>query len=470
MRPFSIQMLAAGVVAPGLLAAGSLGLVACDAGANDKSLDSAAVAAATNRAPVAEAGSNIRQPADGAVQLSGTATDPDGDSPLVFHWSFDRVPDGSEVATRESPFSKNNAADATSPTFMPDRVGTYIVSLKVNDGTTDSTPDAVIITVVEPDNLPVANAGADLSVAQGATAGLNGAGSFDPQGRVLTYAWTLVDRPAASAVTSLTGADTAAASFVPDARGVYTANLVVSNGLASSIGDAVVVTVTGTDGAPVANAGEDQAVEDCTSLTLNCGASVDPDGDVLTYQWAIQSKPAGSSATFGDAAAASTSFWADQAGSYVLSCAVSDGANWSTPDTVTLTAGERASNSEPVVNAGADMTVSGGTAECSLSGYTYTCDECGAVSVSLGTDATISDPDRDPYSIEWSVLEGNATIASTGTLQTTAVLSDAEPTEPGECEDVEFKFQLRSQDCTGAETKDTISYTVTCCGVSDTAP
>lgn len=470
MRPFSIHLMAVGMLPLGLVASGSPILVGCDDGAADKGTDTAAAAIATNQAPIAVAGSNIRQSADTSVQLSGTATDADGDAPLTFHWTFDRVPDGSEVATRESPFSKNNSADATSPTFMPDRVGTYIVSLTVNDGKVDSASDSVIVTITEPENLPVANAGADMTIAQGETATLSGVGSFDPQGRVLTYAWTLVDKPAASAVTTLSGAETSAATFVPDARGIYTANLVVNNGLAASVGDAVVVTVTGTDGAPVANAGEDQLVEDCTSVTLDCGASVDPDGDALTYQWAIQSKPAGSSATFGDASAQSTAFWADQAGSYVLSCAVSDGANWSTPDTLTLAASERASNSEPVVSAGADLTVSGGTGACEASGYTYNCEECSAVSVSLGSDASISDPDRDPFTIEWTVLEGSASIADPTSVQTTAILSDAEPTEPGECEDVEYKFQLRSVDCTGAETKDSITFTVTCCGVTDSAP
>ena len=452
MRPFSLLLLA---------------LVACDDAA-DKAADTASTAA-NNSVPVADAGPNIEQAADSAVQLSGKGIDADGDA-LTFHWAFDRVPDGSEVATRESPFSKNHTADAAAPSFLPDRVGTYIVSLMVNDSKVDSASDSLIVTVSEPENLPVAQAGNDLVVAQGATASLNGSTSFYPQGRTLTYLWTLIDQPDASVVASLTGSATATASFVPDARGNYTANLVVNNGLVNSVADAVVITVTGADGAPVANAGENQSVEDCTSIAINCGGSIDPDGDALTYHWAIQSKPATSSATFGDAAAAATTFWADQAGTYVLSCAVSDGANWSTPDTLQLDTSERRTNSEPVVNAGVDTTVSGGTATCEASGYTYDCAECSSVSVTLGADASISDPDRDPFSTEWSVLDGSATINEPGQLQTTAILSDAAPVEPRECEDFEYRFQLRSVDCTGAETTDTVTYTVTCCGVTDSAP
>lgn len=452
MRPISLLFLA---------------LFACDGDSADKATDTGTTAVG-NRAPTADAGSNITQSADTVVQLSGSGIDLDSD-PLTYHWAFDRVPDGSTITGMESAFSKNNAADAQSPTFLPDRVGTYIVSLRVNDGRVDSPVDAAIVTITEPDNLPVANAGVDATAAQGSTVSLDGSASYDPLGRTLTYVWTLVDKPAASALTSLTGSETAGPNFVPDARGNYTANLVVNNGLASSIADAVVITATGTDGAPIANAGEDQRVEDCTSITLNCGGSVDPDGDKLTYQWAIQS-PAASTATFGDSSASTTTFWIDKAGTYVLSCAVSDGANWSTPDTVTIDASERATNSEPVVNAGADMTISGGTAVCEASGYTYECAECGQVTVTLGGDASVTDPDRDPYSMLWTVTDGSATISDATVLPTTATLSDASPTEPDECEDVEYRFSLAATDCTGASTTDTVTYTVTCCGVGDTAP
>ncbi len=433
-----------------------------------------AVVVDPNDAPVAEAGAALTQAADTTVQLNGGASsDPNGDA-LTYHWTFDRLPDGSELAGKEKAFSANDTADAVQPTFQPDRVGTFIVKLVVNDGKLDSLADFVIVTVTAPDNLPVANAGVDVTGAMGTTIGLDGAASFDPKGRTLTYAWTLIDKPTASTLAGLTAGDSSAPSFMPDARGNYTVNLVVNNGLASSVADASVITVTGEDGEPIANAGEDMAVEDCTSITLSCAGSVDPDGDALRYFWSIQSQPANSEVknetSFSDRTAVSPTFWPDQAGSYLLTCAVFDGKSWSNADQMTLVAAERASNSKPVADAGADTSVSGGNAECVESGYVYNCDECASTTVALGGDARASDPDGDPIAIEWTLVEGSATITNNAVVSTTATLSDAEPTEPGACEDVDYTFKMTVTDCTGESTSDTVKFTLSCCGVEDTGP
>ena len=95
--------------------------------------------AAANTPPLANAGVDQTGVVGTVVVLDGGASsDPDGD-PLSFAWSLTTVPAGSAAVL-------NNAASVT-PSFTPDVAGTYEATLVVNDGTTDSAPDVVVITV-----------------------------------------------------------------------------------------------------------------------------------------------------------------------------------------------------------------------------------------------------------------------------------------------------------------------------------
>lgn len=424
-----------------------------------------------NGKPIAEAGDSITQTADTPVLLSGAASsDPNGDA-LTFHWSFDHVPEASTLATGEAPFNPNHTGESGT-TFMPDAVGTYVVKLSVTDATgLESDPDYVIVTIEDPETVPVANAGDDVTTNVGTLTPLDGSLSYDPRGRVLTYSWSVVDKPSGSTVSTISGADTVGGSFTPDVKGVYVLNLVVNNGIARSVSDAVTVTAVGDDHAPVSNAGDDQASgEDCTTIALDCSRSVDPDGDALTYLWEIQSKPEGSATsntTFSDRTSARPTFYPDIAGVYVLSCAVNDGTSWATPDAMTLTAAERRSNERPTVTAGTDTTVDGGSATCEESGYTYDCDDCATSTVTLGATGTVTDADGDPLVILWTTDNSDASIADPTSLVTTVTLEDSAPTDPGECSETEFDFLLSVTDCTGATVTDSITLTVSCCGVAE---
>ena len=86
---------------------------------------------------------------------------------------------------------------------------------------------AVDLATLEP---PTADAGADHTVYLGDTVVLNGHGSKDPQGKPLSYRWYWLSMPTASQA-QLVGTNTASPSFVADAAGPYTFQLVVNNGI-----------------------------------------------------------------------------------------------------------------------------------------------------------------------------------------------------------------------------------------------
>ncbi len=464
---------AMGTESRSMLLGGSLllSLVGCY---GDDSKDTSYTPPESSNVPIANAGPDQSVPAGEPATMDGTSSyDPTGET-LIYHWSLDHLPSGSSLSTMEAPFSDNHSADASTSRFTPDLEGTYVVELTVNNGIQDSEPDFAIVTATSAEILPVADAGEDQTVPVGTSASLDGSGSYDPLGRSLTYQWSLVSTPDGSSLSSssIGGSTTVTAVLAPDVKGEYLVSLVVDNGSATSDADAAIITATSDNSAPTANAGEDLATPDCTSVVLDCSASVDPDGDTLTYYWAVQEKPASSSAgtgSFSDRTSATPTFWVDVAGSYILSCSVNDGEVWSSPDQMGINASERKENNVPVVEAGSDQNAPGGTADCVEDGYGYACEECPAINMILGKDASIFDKDADPMESEWTVVEGDATIADPSQTTTTVSLTGAEPVEPGACEDTSYVMQLSATDCPGAVSTDTVTFTVTCCGVMDTA-
>lgn len=106
---------------------------------------------------------------------------------------------------------------------------------------------------------------------------------------------------------------------------------------------------------PVANAGADQMVHNGSVVTLDGGASADPDLKYpLSYSWTITSAPAGSTAALADPAVVNPSFTADLPGDYTIKLVVKDGSGLvSVADSVTVST----TNTPPVADAGPDQAV-----------------------------------------------------------------------------------------------------------------
>ena len=137
---------------------------------------------------------------------------------------------------------------------------------------------------------PIANAGANQNVFEGATVVLNGSSSSDPDGDPLTYAWTQTG----GQTVSLQNANLVSARFqaptVGSAR-TYVFQLVVSDGKGGTDNDSISIYVTPSNYPPNANAGYDQGAMFGATVQLDASASTDPDGDPMTYSWAQISGP-----------------------------------------------------------------------------------------------------------------------------------------------------------------------------------
>lgn len=321
-----------------------------------------------NAAPVAVAGADIIASLGTTVQTDSSASsDPEG-AALTPLWSFATRPDGSNASL---------TLTGGDPTFVPDVPGTYVLELVVTDGKFLSEADftQIIAGIPQQDggecsldahcisqscvagtcatNLPpIAVPGPHQEVAVGMLVALDGNGSSDPEGEILSFAWSLVS-PSGSAAT-LAAPTAASAMVTPDLPGTYLVTLVVNDGVQESTAVSTLITAYASgdtpDGAdcgnnvdclsgkcvgdtcqpnqaPIAVASPaQQSVTPGTLVTLDGSGSTDPDSDpIASHLWVLLDGPSGNGATVDDPASAVTTITPSVEGVYLFGLTVNDG-------------------------------------------------------------------------------------------------------------------------------------------------
>ncbi|MFY9153104.1 MAG: PKD domain-containing protein [Prolixibacteraceae bacterium] len=367
-----------------------------------------------NKAPVANAGPDANAQENKTYQLNGSLSGDPDNNPVSYSWT---APAGITLSS----------ANVANPSFLtPDVVisTAYTFSLVVNDGFLNSSPDQVVITIM-PNQIPVANAGADQTVYQGKTVSLNGSLSSDANNDQLSYAWT------APANITLTNANSAYPQFVSPMVSANTDlifKLTVNDGQVDSQEDQVIVRVLPNQ-APAANAGNDFSANESSSVTLNGTASSDPESNSLSFLWT-----APSGITLQNANTAQPQFIAPEVSQdtpYSFSLTVNDGTLSSQSDQVIVTV--KQVNKTPVANAGPDQYITEGlqvTLDGSLS----------------------SDTDNDALTYNWS--------APSGIILSSATTPKPTFTAPDVTKDTEYTISLTVSDGKIASLIDQVKITV----------
>lgn len=249
--------------------------------------------------PIANAGEDASVPEGTLVLLDGSGTSNVLCGNPTYSWT--------QVAGDPVPL---DGADTAQPTFTAPLVAiggaTLTFELVVTNGERVSAPDVVNVTVTNVNHAPQAIAGDDQTVAEFSLVTLNGSGSFDQDGDVLTYTWMqILGEPVTLDLTDPVNPVFIAPPTSP-AGTLLGFELTVDDGLDTGV-DVVSVLVENVNHLPVANAGEDQTLAEGALVTLDGTLSSDPDDDLLSFTWTQLSGPA---VTLSDAATPTPSFTA----------------------------------------------------------------------------------------------------------------------------------------------------------------
>jgi PKD repeat protein len=251
---------------------------------------------------------------------------------------------------------------------------------------------------------PMADVGADQTVAENNTILVDGSASNDPDGTILTFVWSV------DGVEIATGPEAILGPFGP---GNHTLTLTVTDRGAASASDDMILTVLSNQ-PPVADAGPDQAVNHIQTATLDGSGSFDPEGSTLTYVWSLNGGQiaTGVTATVGPFAV----------GDQIITLTVTDDTGESASDNMILSV----VNGAPTASAGPDGNIQ--TLETILLDGTASSDPEGealsyiwrlsGAQIATGPTPTVGPFDSGVHSVTLTVTDGHGASASDETIIT----------------------------------------------------
>jgi K319-like protein len=334
-----------------------------------------------NVPPTANAGLDLVANEGTSVSLDGSASADLGGDALTYRW---QQLDGPAVA-----LSDPTSAQASFIAPPVDPTGaTLSFELIVDDGAVVQV-DTVTVMVQNVNAPPVADAGPNQFVDEGAVVTLDGAGSADADGDGLSYRWRQSSGPAVVLSDDGSLQPSFSAPQVGPIGETLVFELTVDDGALTNA-DVVTIAVQNVNTRPVANAGTDQTVDEGMLVTLDGSSSYDPDMDTLSYLW---EQTAGQPVTLLNPTSVHPSFSAPAVGqdggllSFQLT--VDDGLLSSPAAVVNMTV--KNVNHPPVADAGDDQTVAESTSVQLSGSHSY-------------------DPDSDPLTYRWEQFGGPAVV------------------------------------------------------------
>ncbi len=355
--------------------------------------------AASNIAPTANAGSDVTISLPTLVAtLSGSGSDPDG---TISSYTWTKISGPTGVITSVT------SAITTITSLLQ---GTYLFELKVTDNAGATGRDTVKLTVNPAGNIaPTANAGADQTITLPvSTVNLAGTGT-DSDGTIGSYAWTKISGPASGIITAASSSNTTVTSL---AAGVYVFQLKITDNRGATATDNVQITVnaaTGTNIAPVANAGANVWITLPSNSTNISGTGTDPDGNIAAYSWSKVSGP--TSGSISNPSAASTSVTGLVQGVYKWELKVTDNKGSVGRDTVYTIVNPASGTTTKVIN----VNVYGGTNPYNSSQWNNWSPVVNTASANYTYSDGTPSPVNGKLSASSSIIDNGATFGSTST-------------------------------------------------------